>query len=625
MFKNNKTFNRDDRLKHLLKEYFGYDDYKPQQLEIINNILDGNDVCGLLPTGFGKSICYQIPYLYLKKNVIIISPLIALMEDQTNQLEKMGIPVCCLNSTNKNKNNDLEDIYEGNAKIIYTTPEYITNNQHIIETLGILNNIGLIAIDESHCVSNWGNDFRADYTKLSFFREIIPNVPLLAVTATATKKIQNDICNILKLKDPIFIRGNFDRPNLSINVCEWNKESFNDKIVPLLEKNKEEKTLIYCKTKKDTDKLAEQINNIGIKCESYHADKTVKLRNEIQKKYTDGDIKCIVATIAFGMGVNIPDIRLVIHNNCPSDLESYYQEIGRGGRDGKPCKCHLFYKEKDFVISRLFINNIQNAEFRRYKENELNHIKKFIFTPNCRREILVKHFDNNFTMSNCGNCDNCLSQKRKEQDFSDDGYLCLDMISRFSGRCGLNNYVNIIRGSNNKKIAGYKNNFINFYGKGNNRSEDWWKSFFKLLIDNGYLIEKRISNTGFGTTINITPLSLQWLNTARQYKLKGKDIDDKDKLKLIVPNNFNILKEEKKEIKLPKNLFDIKNLEEVINQLSNDLNCHQEVSQQIKQINLDNDDDDFFDIPFIRKLKKRAKKTRKQSRKIIKKINKLVL
>ena len=238
-------------LNRLLNETFKYDSLKPEQFEVIKNILLKKDVCGILPTGFGKSVCYQLPYLYNKKNVIIISPLIALMEDQVRQLNDLNIPVCCLNSNNNNKQEDLKEIFKGNPKIIYTTPEYLLLNNTLIERMCESDILSLVAIDESHCVSNWGHNFRPDYIKLNFIREIAPNIPLLALTATATKKIQNDICKNLKLDSPVIIKGDFDRPNLFLNVFQRDNNTFEDKIIPLISKYLGQKVLIYCKWKEE--------------------------------------------------------------------------------------------------------------------------------------------------------------------------------------------------------------------------------------------------------------------------------------------------------------------------------------------------------------------------------------
>jgi ATP-dependent DNA helicase RecQ len=323
-----------NRLNELLKTHFKLNALKPLQIEVITNILQGRDVIGILPTGFGKSICFQLPYLYTKKNVIVISPLLALMDDQMAGLKRLGIPVCCLNSLNKSKQDDLDSIYSGEAKIIYITPEYLLSNDQMIAELYAEDSICLICIDEAHVMSSWGNGFRSSYLDLKRLRDLAPSVPILALSATATEKIQGDIKKNLKLRDPAKIIGDFNRPNLFLSINPLESDGFDQQIKPLLEKYKGDKILIYCKTRSTTDAVSKRVNKMGIECHPYHAEIDSKTRQSVQTRFTDGTIQCICATIAFGMGINIPDIRVVIHYNSPGNLESYYQEIGRAGRDG---------------------------------------------------------------------------------------------------------------------------------------------------------------------------------------------------------------------------------------------------------------------------------------------------
>jgi RecQ family ATP-dependent DNA helicase len=515
-------------LNKLLKKYYGYDSLKEEQYKIISSVIEQRDVCAILPTGFGKSICYQLPFLFLKKCVIVVSPLIALMEDQVRQLEELHIPVVALNSNNGDKDMSLIKIYSGETKIIYTSPEYIAKNDKFISKLIKKDLLALIAIDESHCASSWSQTFRPDYQKLSCLKAFAPNIPMLALTATATEKVRDDICEILKLDNPVHITGNFDRPNLKISISQRISDTFETKITPLIMAHKDEKILVYCKSKDDTDKVAKDIKKLGITCESYHAGKNNKIRNEIQDRFTTGKTSCIVATIAFGLGVNIPDIRLVIHYNCPNDMESYYQEIGRGGRDGQPCDCHMYYSNKDFMISKYFINDIKSESFKAYKEEELKLMQQYIYTKACRRDILLKHFDPTSTIKKCNNCDMCCDKSQNLIDCTGQSYLFLGFVSKHNESYGMGTVVKVLRGSGCKKILQHKQLSPEFFGQGDNKSENWWKQLFNQLMVNDYVKEKSIQGCKYGSVVGITQKGQKWLNDF-------VDPDECDKIMLDIP------------------------------------------------------------------------------------------
>ena len=497
-------------LNELLNKYFGYDKLKNEQYEIIKNILNNIDVCAILPTGFGKSLCYQLPFLYAKKSVIVISPLISLIEDQKKQLDKLNIPTCALDSSNKDKKNTLNDLYKGNNKIIFVTPEYIELNNSFLQTMVKNKSLCLIAVDESHCVSNWGNDFRKSYKKLYCLKEYAKKIPILALTATATKKIQDDICEILNLNNPVIVTSTFDRPNLYISICERNKNTFDVKIKSLLKMYNGKKILIYCRSRKDCDKLAKEIRLLGYKAESYHS--SVKNRTEIQSSFTEGTIDCVVATIAFGLGINIPDIRLLIHYNCPNDLESYYQEIGRSGRDGKDSECYLFYSPKDFLISRRFIDEISNEKFKKYKYKELKHMQNFVMTNTCRRIILLSHFDKNYEDTKCKKCDYCCSEKKEKIDYKKEAILFFKVLIKLNKGYGTNTIVKVIRSSKCQQVMRIKYLVEDFFGKGKNYTEQWWKAFSNQLLSAGYIEEVKSESTSkfVGNVLKISSLGREW-------------------------------------------------------------------------------------------------------------------
>jgi Werner syndrome ATP-dependent helicase len=501
----------------ILKKYFGYNALKDEQQKIINTIItDKRDVSAVLATGFGKSICYQLPVLIAKKSVIVICPLIALMNEQCDFLKEKGIPVCIFNGDTPKKDREVNeyDLLKGNYKLIYMTPEYFVKSETFIKKLYNKNNLLMVCIDEAHAVSTWGLDFRPSYTKLGVIKEWV-DVPILTLTATASTKVKDDIKSILKLDNPLELVGNFDRPNLFIKVLpRKDGKNIMEDLAPLLKKYKNDYIIIYCKTRDETEKVAEIINNYGISCFAYHAGLNTDVRNDTQQNFNVGIYKCIVATIAFGMGINIPNVRLVIHYNCPKNMESYYQEIGRAGRDGLPSECYLFYSNKDFLVNRYFLKSMTNLEYKTYQEEQIRNIEKYIYTTDCRRKHILKSF--NQTLSSCSNCDNCLKSKTttsNKKNYTKQTYLLLSLIKRINDKFGVGTVISVLLGKN--KVKDYLKSFDEFnkgvvFGK-----EDWWKLFVRTLINNDLLIEKQVSGA-YGSTIGLTSNGNELINSLKQ-------------------------------------------------------------------------------------------------------------
>ena len=536
----NHQITTNDDYNKILKKYFGHEKLKDEQFLIINNIVNNKkDVCAILSTGYGKSICYQLPYLITDKTVIIVSPLISLMTDQKLSLEKLGIPVFCFNSDSKmtEKIKQMTSITSGMHKIVYVTPEYLQMCESFLKELNDMDGISMICIDEAHCMSSWGNDFRESYSKLNVIREWIPDVPILAVTATASEKVRLDICKMLKLKNPIMVVGKFDRPNLYINVS-YKSDNIQSDLGELLTKYNNEYIIVYCKTRDDTDNVASKINDYGTSCYAYHAGLSNIERDNIQRKFNKGEYKCIVATIAFGMGINVPNVRLVIHYSCPKNLESYYQEIGRAGRDGLQSECYLFYSKKDFIINRFFIKDIPNLKHREYLEQEIRNIEKYVYTNHCRRKILLGSFGEDF--DKCTNCDNCLNKTiNTKLDFTEPAKLMLTVIKSLNGKFGNGTYINILRGSNSKMMEQHKN--LIYYGSGKQYSAQYWKSLAQILTNEEYIKNKQLQGQ-FGATTECTKKAKDWLATISKYKNYEDigDIDNIDKLMLDVPENMKL-------------------------------------------------------------------------------------
>jgi ATP-dependent DNA helicase RecQ len=398
------------------KEFFEDEknELKEKQIEILKCIIEEKRDClGILSTGYGKSICYQLPCFILKKTVIVISPLISLMEDQKQKLKKVKIDVCCMNNklTYEEKKIYETEVLEGKNMLMYVTPEYFNNNELFIKLLNKNNRIGLIAIDECHCIIEWGNNFRPEYLKLSNIKKWNINVPILGLTGTATNDIQNKIIDNLKLEKPMIINNSFDRNNLNLftKYIQKPKDIINS-IIPLLDKNKS--IIIYAREKADTEFIYSKIKHI-IKCNYYHSDIDLDKRYIIQNEFSNGEIKCIISTIAFGMGID-KDVNIIIHYGLPDCIESYWQEIGRSGRDGEEAHCYLFYTFKDFKIHESNINKINNNTIKEIRILKLNEIKKYAnIKYYCKRKQLYKYFNETYPekyKNGCNKCVYCISK-----------------------------------------------------------------------------------------------------------------------------------------------------------------------------------------------------------------------
>ncbi|ATZ81012.1 DEXDc helicase [Bodo saltans virus] len=517
----------------ILLKYFGHESLKELQYEAIKSCIENKDTIGILPTSYGKSIIYQMVHVITKKNVLVVSPLISLMSDQLTSLKKLGIDAICLNSQNKQKDKDIADVYNGNSKLIYTSPEYIVNNTEIIENLVFVNKLALVVIDECHCVIGYGHSFRNDYLHLNCIKEIAPDVPVIALTGTATQIMINDIEKKLKLIKPNIIRHTMDRQNLYIAVSYRDDTTFDIKIKQLLEKHDGERCIIYCKTTVCVDKITDKLNNLGIKCEGYHGKKNDKERTKIQKHFTDGTTRILVSTIAFGMGINIPDIRVIIHYNCSNDVDSYTQEIGRAGRDGKPSYCYMFYNNQDFVLSYNFASEISNYVAKTMKEKEIGYLKKYVTSSECRRKILLQYYGETFD-DNCGNCDNCTNNKF-QRDFTQEALLLFGLMQSINVNLGTNTYVKILLGSKDKTASKYISDAKQYHGKGYHYKEDWWKKFICVLVSNGYILEEKIKSFNkFACAIILKPT----IKATKWFGLHKTNSTDKENLILTITDDF---------------------------------------------------------------------------------------
>ncbi|MFW6233316.1 MAG: RecQ family ATP-dependent DNA helicase [Nanoarchaeota archaeon] len=400
-------------MEALLKQYFGYDDFRPLQKEVIQNILQKRDSFVLMPTGGGKSLCYQIPALNFDGLTLVISPLISLMKDQVDSLKTNGINAEYINSSlSQHEIIEIKNkIYKKEVKILYIAPERfaLESFRNFLLTL----EIDLIAIDEAHCISEWGHDFRPDYGNLKLLKTIFPITPVIALTATATKRVREDIINQLSLDNPKKFISSFNRENLNLIVMR--KKNTFSKILNLIEKHKNEPSIIYCFSRKDTERIANELRENGYKALPYHAGLSNEIRKQNQDLFIKDKINIIVATIAFGMGIDKPDVRLIIHHTFSKSIEGYYQEIGRAGRDGLSSDCVLFYSRGDRRKHNFFIDQIQEETTKNNAISKLNKIMDYCEKKSCRRKEILEYFGEVYSKDNCNACDVCLEPEQEKE------------------------------------------------------------------------------------------------------------------------------------------------------------------------------------------------------------------
>jgi RecQ family ATP-dependent DNA helicase len=487
---------RHNLLKEVLLDTFGYKSFKPEQYKIIDHILDGMDVLGIMPTGYGKSLCFQLPPLVTNELSIVISPLIALMADQQESMTKLGISSCVYNSTvsAKRKKEIEEELIEGQHQILYVTPESLDKPafRKLIDKIYAEVGICMVAVDEAHCVSAYGFDFRPKYRNIAKIRKYVPDVPILAITATATEKVAQDIIRNLEMTNCTQIQTSFDRPNIFINIKQINQTTLG-KICELIKASKAKKgsSIIYCVTKKDTDRLNRELKNKGIKSVAYHASLTKEQRTTAQEKFMEGRVDCICATVAFGMGINKANVRLVVHYGCPKNIESYYQEIGRAGRDGKDAECWMFYRQSDFRIQQLLIEKISDAIYKTTCKRLLYIMTKYVTDKKCRRKELLKYFSEEYAKKNCGKCDNCcLVKKAINRKDEGDLFKVLSTVFELESECGYsvgkNKLTLILKGSNSKEISATMKG-LPYYGTFSAKKKNDVVTLLETAIELGYI------------------------------------------------------------------------------------------------------------------------------------------
>lgn len=466
-----------------LKTHFGYNSFRGDQEAIIQHILAGNDTIVLMPTGGGKSLCYQVPALLLDGLTLVISPLIALMKDQVENLKANGIPAAYLNSSlSTAEEKEIEQQLERHElKLLYVSPEKVFS-QHFLSFLTILN-IRLIAIDEAHCVSSWGHHFRPEYQKLYLLKNKLPEATMVALTATADKAVRSDIGDLLGMKTPKTFLSSFDRANLSLSVLPGQKKW--EQIIRIVRKYARKSGIIYCSSRKSTESLAAKLKANGIKAACYHAGMMNRLKEKTQDAFIQGDVDVICATIAFGMGIDKPDVRYVIHYNMPGNLESFYQEIGRAGRDGQNSDTILFYSYRDVQTHLGFVGEITNETYRDIQIAKLKRMQEYAEAQVCRRKILLSYFSETLE-EDCGNCDVCKNPP-KFFDGTLIAQMALSAVARTQQKISISTLIDILKGFYTEVVREKHYYDIKTFGVGKKTTAVAWQLYIQQLIQQGII------------------------------------------------------------------------------------------------------------------------------------------
>ena len=508
----------------LLRSCYGYDSFRGQQWDIIDHTLDGGDSIVLMPTGGGKSLCYQIPGLMSEDGfAIVISPLLALMNDQIDALQQNGVPALALNSEKSDMENrqTVELLMQGKVKLLYISPEkLLTEIDRWSKT--ITERICLFAVDEAHCISQWGHDFRPEYTQLGVLKQRFPHIPVMALTATADRITRDDIAEQLHIPEAKLFISSFDRPNISLNVVQGStgRQKFRH-IVQFINLHRDESGIIYCLRRKDTEKMAAELTRLGIKAEPFHAAMSVKEKLRIQRDFINDDLKIVCATIAFGMGIDKSNVRFVIHSNMPRNIESYYQEIGRAGRDGLPADALLFYNYGDMVTLQHFAQQSGQVQVNMDK---LRRMQEFAESGVCRRRILLNYFNERFD-HDCHNCDVCDNPPARF-DGTQFAQMALSAIKRTDEHASMYTVTDILRGWRKAEVIEKGYDRLKTFGVGRDLSVAEWNAYLLQMLQLGlfdvaYNENNHLKITEFGNEVLYSRRSIE-LNKFERREFKSK-------------------------------------------------------------------------------------------------------
>ena len=480
----------------ILLDVFGYNSFRDGQEQVINHLCAGNDALVVMPTGGGKSLCFQIPALAREGICFVISPLISLMKDQVDTLRSCGVAAAYLNSSlsYQEQNQIINDMHTGQLKLLYIAPERLLRPDFVqrLENLPI----NLFAIDEAHCISQWGHDFRPEYALLGQLKQRFPKIPLVALTATADHATQKDILARLQFNDPLVAIHSFDRPNIEYLLIEKYRPL--SQLFNYLDEHKDESGIIYCTSRRRTEELAQKLQAQGLKARCYHAGLPLQERQTVQDDFIKDKLDVVVATVAFGMGIDKPNVRFVVHYEIPKNIESYYQETGRAGRDGLPAQAMLFYDPADPARVRGLLEKNENEEQLRIELHKLNTMVAFAEAQTCRRQVLLNYFGE-YSDKACGNCDICLDPP-KGYDATVDAQKILSCVYRTGQHFGMHHIVEVLRGAQTIRIKSLGHDKLTTFGLGKDQSAEYWLSLLRQLIHCGLLMQ----NLTRGSALQLT-------------------------------------------------------------------------------------------------------------------------